>query len=74
MKTLRRCCVTVRRGVERHRDAGLVVAQWIVGEDVALEHPGSCARAAADVAELAAAAFAGQVGGIAQGDEEITTP
>src|SRR5437764_9398029 len=48
-----------------------VGAERIVCEDVAVDGPGAGARAAADVAELAASAPALQIVGIAQGHEEI---
>src|SRR4051794_2880090 len=58
-------------GRQRHGQAGRVGAERIVTEHVAVDGPGAGTRAAADVAELAAAAFALQVFGIAQRDEKI---
>src|SRR4051812_49093809 len=58
-------------GRQRHGQAGRVGAERIVAEHVAVDGPGAGARAAADVAKLAAAAPALQVLGIAQRDEQI---
>src|SRR4051794_32365071 len=58
-------------GRQRHGQAGRVGAERIVSKHVAVNGPGAGARAAADVAELAAAAPTLQVLGIAQRDEQI---
>src|SRR3954454_22143501 len=65
------CSGGSEHGRQRHGQTRLVGAERVVEKAVAVEGPAPRARAAADVAKLAAAAFALQVVGIAQRDEEI---